>query len=108
MTCKDCASENQQHFPGELTLAYFSEHKKSQTVHWLRLSGGSRLLGVRIHGTCDSRTGIKATQERHEGVPFKGCLVSGSIRLSRYSGFKLSRVGNVNGRKPTRIASPPA
>lgn len=22
MTCKDCSSENQQHFPGELTLAF--------------------------------------------------------------------------------------
>jgi hypothetical protein len=33
MTCKDCASENQQHFPGELTLAFPS-------IESLKLSNG--------------------------------------------------------------------
>jgi len=74
MTCRDCSSENQQHFPGELTLA-FSEHRKPQTFHWLRLSGNSGLLGLRIYRACHSRTRIKATQERN-GAPFKGRGVS--------------------------------
>jgi hypothetical protein len=33
MTCKDCASENQQYFPGELTLAFPS-------IESLKLSTG--------------------------------------------------------------------
>jgi hypothetical protein len=33
MTCKNCASENQQHFPGELTLAFPS-------IESLKLSTG--------------------------------------------------------------------